>query len=60
MIENYKQLINEIEMLKGNINRMCITNDLEEIERMYYFAKYRIDEIYRYNFERINKEGESK
>ncbi|MGP1505158.1 MAG: hypothetical protein ACTTIR_06020 [Eggerthia catenaformis] len=43
-----KLLNNEVDMLEGNINRMCVTSDLEELVRMYKFAKKRIDSIFEY------------
>lgn len=55
MIESYNELTYEIDMLRGNINRICVTDNVEEIERMYKFAKLRLDEIYNYNLSRINK-----
>lgn len=50
--ERNKALI-ESNMLNGNINRIFITDDLEELERMYNFAKMRIDTIYKINKLRI-------
>lgn len=32
-------------MLKGNIARMCVTDDFNELERMVYFAMRRIHTI---------------
>lgn len=55
MITNYNELDNEINMLKGNINRICVSDDYEELERMYMYAKIRLDEIYDYNLSRIKK-----
>ncbi len=55
MIENCNELNNEIDMLKGNINCMCSADDYEELERMYMYAKIRLDEIYSYNLEKIRK-----
>lgn len=48
MLKNYNELRNEINMLQGNINRICISDDIEEIKKMYEFAKRRIDDIYQY------------
>ncbi len=53
MLKNYKELSGEIDMLQGNINRMCVTSDIEELQRMYKVAKKRIDEIYWYNEKRL-------
>lgn len=34
-----KLIDNEVDMLKDNINKMCVTYDLKELEKMYEFAK---------------------
>lgn len=39
------KLSNEVDMLKGNIARMCVTDDFNELERMVYFALRRIHTI---------------
>ena len=44
-----KLLNNEVDMLKGNINRMCVTFDLDELDKMYEFALKRLKSIYIYN-----------
>lgn len=43
-----KLLNNEVDMLKGNINRMCVTSDLDELDKMYEFALKRLKSIYIY------------
>ncbi len=48
-----QEIINEADMLKGNINRMCVTDNIEELKRMYEVAKKRIDEIYLHNEKRL-------
>ena len=42
-----KELTDEAEMLKGNINRMMVTNNSTELLRMYTFALERLGKIYR-------------
>ena len=54
MIEDYKDLLNEINMLNGNINRMCVTENVEEIVKMSKVATERLQEIYVYNMFRLN------
>lgn len=58
-----KEELNKIheaeDMLKGNINRMCVTDNLIEFARMYYFAKKRIDTIFEINLERIKDEPQT-
>lgn len=41
-IELRQKLSTEVDMLKGNIARMCVTDDFNELERMVYFAMRRI------------------
>lgn len=43
----HKELMNEAEMLKGNINRMMVTDDKNELINMYSFALRRLEKIYR-------------
>ena len=44
----------ETDLLKGNMNRMCITHDRQELYTMYSFAKKRIDNLFNYNLKRID------
>lgn len=43
----------EADMLQGNVNRMYVTHDPKELERMYETAKKRLEKIYEYNKNRI-------
>jgi hypothetical protein len=43
----HEELMNEADMLKGNINRMMVTDDKNELMTMYIFALKRLDKIYR-------------
>lgn len=43
----HKELMNEADMLEGNINRMMVTDDKTELLRMYAFALERLGKIYR-------------
>lgn len=53
MIKDYQELRNEVDMLQGNINRMCVTDMIEELNSMCDFAMKRLDAIHNYNYERI-------
>lgn len=46
---NKQEAHNEVESLRGNINRMFVTNDKDEFERMALFARKRLDRIIEYN-----------
>lgn len=52
------ELRNEIDMLQGNINRMMVSDDIEEIGKMYYWANKRISTIYMENLDRAIREEE--
>lgn len=46
----------QLDMLKGNINRMCVTDDVDELNSMYGYAKKRLLIIMLTNVERIKNE----
>lgn len=48
----------EEDMLKGNINRMCVTDSLKELFSMYDFALKRISTIYNINLEKFISNSE--
>ena len=43
----HKELMNEADMLQGNINRMVVTDDKNELMDMYVFALRRLEKIFR-------------
>lgn len=49
-----QQLMNECDMLRGNINRMMVTDDHEELLTMFAYAHKRLGDIYWQNKKRIN------
>ncbi len=51
------RLRNEEDMLRGNLNRMFLSDDTEEINQMAEIAHKRINEILRLRLEEIEKEG---
>lgn len=54
---NDKMLMNlaNVDMLKGNINRMCVTNDIEELDEMHKVAQDMIDALYIVSLRKIRK-----
>ena len=44
----------EYDMLKGNLNRMFLTDDVAELHVMHEFAKKRIEELFDYHYVRLN------
>ncbi len=54
-----EEIFFESDMLKGNISRMFVTDDPEELEQMHEFSKKRLEIIYKHNYERLlSGEGE--
>lgn len=51
---NEREAHEEYEMLRGNINRMFLTDDVAELVKMYEFAQKRIERIYDYHVTRFN------
>lgn len=48
-----QRLMNECDMLEGNINRMMVTASERELEKMYIVALNRLNKIFDGNKERI-------
>lgn len=44
----YSDAKHERDMLDGNLNRMFVSDDIDEIITMYMYAKFRINLIYHY------------
>ena len=58
-IKNYNELQNELDMLKGNINRLCISDSVEELDNHIKYAKLRLENVYAYRYNQITKEDEN-
>jgi hypothetical protein len=52
-IELKNKISNEYDLLRGNMNRMCVTDDFDELEHMVYFAMRRIHQLEDLNRERL-------
>lgn len=52
-IRNREEMLGEVDMLRGNINRICVSDDVEEISQMYHYALTRLEEIMKYNVRRV-------
>lgn len=50
-----KTLDVEINMLKGNLCRMCVTKDRKELDDMYKYATQRISRIYVLNQQKFEE-----
>ena len=51
--KKHKDLMIECDMLQGNINRMMVTDDAEELLKMFAFAHKRLGNIFWGNQRRI-------
>lgn len=51
--EHYQRAHNDYDMLKGAVYRMFITDDKEELSRLYEGAKYYLDRVYDYGQTRM-------
>lgn len=52
-INSREELYAELDMLQGNINRICVSDNKTEISSMYQFALARLEEIMKYNMMRV-------
>lgn len=50
-------MINQIEMLKGCVNRMCVCKDKKELDSRYRFSKLYLGYVYRYNLKRMENDN---
>lgn len=53
--ELYQKAVDDYDTLKGCINRLFVSDDKEEVPKMYESAKYHLDRIYHYGIERLSK-----
>ena len=54
--DDLKKIDEQIGLLKGNINRMCVTDSLEELRDMDRWAKARINQIVAINYCRLTEQ----
>ena len=52
--KEFQMLMNECDMLKGNINRMMVTNDKKELRQMYELAERRLQKIHKARFAELD------
>ena len=55
IIKSYEEVCDEIKMINGNINRMILTGDIEELKKMNEYAIRRIEEISRFCLQRLTE-----
>lgn len=54
-LKTRQEAFNERDMLDGNINRMFVSDDKQEVQTMYNFARVRLEQIFLYNLDRISQ-----
>lgn len=55
--KQYRRICMEEDLLRGNINRMCVADDMQECAMMHYYAIQRINIIFKTAMTRF-EEGE--
>lgn len=50
---NYNEMHNLVEMLRGEINRMCITDDMKELDNLRLCADLDISKLFDMNVQRL-------
>lgn len=53
---NYNEMHNLVEMLRGEINRMCITDEMKELDNLRLFADLNISKLFDMNVQRLEEE----
>ena len=49
----HQDLINECNMLQGNVNRMMVTKDIKELVRMHEIAEMRLQKIHKWRVKEL-------
>lgn len=57
---DFQEASNEYDMLKGSVNRIFVTDDMEELPRLYEGAIYHLGQIYRYGYDRLASRAQDK
>ena len=52
MVNEPKHIL--LDMLQGNINRMCVTKDEDELARMHHWAVKRIDTLFKLRLDELS------
>lgn len=55
-----RELENELRLITGAINRMCVAEDDEDLINAQQWAKRHIDRIYEYNRQRVREAERSR
>lgn len=53
--QKHKETMNSVDMLKGCINRMCVTDDFDELRRMLTSAMCGLSDLYVVNKKKLSE-----
>lgn len=51
--QKHKETMNSVDMLKGSINRMCVTDDMNELRHCLMFSMCSLSELYVVNRDKL-------
>ena len=51
--QKHKETMNSVDMLKGSINRMCVTDDMNELRERYKYAMLSLTDLYNVNRQKL-------
>ena len=51
--QKHKETMNSVDMLEGSINRMCVTDDLNELRERFTSAMISLTELYTVNRKKL-------
>lgn len=51
--QKHKETMNSVDMLKGSINRMCVTDDLNELRERFTSAMLSLTDLYNVNHQKL-------
>lgn len=53
--QKHKETMNSVDMLKGSINRMCVTDDMDELRRLLTSSMCSLSDLYVVNREKLRE-----
>ncbi len=56
--EEYNEIMREADLLRGNINRMMVTDDEKELLQMYEMAEIRLQRIHKIRVKEFDRKAE--
>lgn len=55
MIDKHKEIMNLTDTIEGEINRMCVTKEIAELDSMHLHATKNIEKLWKMNYERLTE-----